>query len=507
MALVWHRTDDLNVARIGHGGCGTQKAALLVAGMQNGPTYLASSEEFDGVWTLSSDITQARAKGWMVGTQGAGLWFGGTNGSAQTTTDEYDGSAWSAGGGLATGRFDTTGAGTQAAGLAVGGWAGGSYYSSSEEYDGASWSSGGSLSSGYAQMGGAGTQSDAIAFGGGTTATPGVATHEYDGAAWSSGGDLNTARETLAGCGASSSALSIGGYTTSAPSSVVEEYNGSSWSAATSLSTQRYFSAAAGSATAAMVFGGYISGTQSVVCEEYDDGTLYVDPYGVSQTDAGGLGVWVESESFTLELGDYVFVVFAGDAAPDLAAIHYSNHTQAALLNEQVAATNSGNVVVSIRGVRWSSGTATNMHAGAYADCNAYAIACYRVRGLTASALDRTASATGSGNAPSSGATATLSQADEVAIGAIGMEEQTDEEGTQTEGDGYVDGHYLIEGSTSGGAKGITIMAVAEIVSATTALSVAQTATGSNDWAAAVATFKKTIIPPAPLRALMGVGK
>ena len=124
-----------------------------------------------------------------------------------------------------------------------------------------------------------------------------------------------------------------------------------------------------------------------------------------------------------------------------------------------------------------------------YSSMTAKAIAYYRATGLAASPFDKSATATGSGDAPSSGATDTLTQADELGIGVIGMEEEDDEAGTWTTGAGNVSGNALIACANGGGAKSSTVMAVAEVLSATTAQTAAQTATGSNDWAAAVATY------------------
>ncbi|NLS77334.1 MAG: hypothetical protein GXY76_08765 [Chloroflexi bacterium] len=120
----------------------------------------------------------------------------------------------------------------------------------------------------------------------------------------------------------------------------------------------------------------------------------------------------------------------------------------------------------------------------------AKALAWYIVRGLDV--LDKIASATGAGTTPSSGATAAQAAMGNLAVGAIGMEEQTDEAGTWTTGSGYVEGNPQIAGSTSGGAKAITIMTVAEVLAETAAQTAAQTGTLGNDWAAAVATYLAT---------------
>jgi hypothetical protein len=106
--------------------------------------------------------------------------MGGLAGSASNVTEEYDGTSWSAGGNLATARAWLAGAGTQSAGLCMGG--------------------------------------DLSGLGGGNV------TEEYDGTSWSSGGNLATARQASAGAGTQSAGLSMGGYAASY-SNVTEEYN------------------------------------------------------------------------------------------------------------------------------------------------------------------------------------------------------------------------------------------------------------------------------------------
>ena len=65
-----------------------------------------------------------------AGTQTAGLAFGGS----PAATEHYDGSVWTAGGNLATGRGFLGGAGTQTAGLAFGGMS--PVTNATEEYTG-----------------------------------------------------------------------------------------------------------------------------------------------------------------------------------------------------------------------------------------------------------------------------------------------------------------------------------------------------------------------------------
>ena len=73
-----------------------------------------------------------------------------------------------------------------------------------------SWSSGGSLNTARYALAGAGTQAAGLCMGGFTTAYSAV-TEEYNGTSWSSGGSLNTARYGLAGAGTQTAGLCMGG--------------------------------------------------------------------------------------------------------------------------------------------------------------------------------------------------------------------------------------------------------------------------------------------------------
>jgi len=86
---------------------------------------------------------------------------------------------------------------------------------SSEEYNGTSWSAGGSLSSPRYGLGSAGTQNSGLAFGGGSVpAGPGqrACTEVYNGSSWSTVDNLITARSYLAGAGTESAGLAFGGF-------------------------------------------------------------------------------------------------------------------------------------------------------------------------------------------------------------------------------------------------------------------------------------------------------
>ena len=145
----------------------------------SGKFHLGTSQTFAGAWSSGGNLSVAKYGPAGAGTQTAGLCIGGYYGGPTTTTEEYDGTSWSGGGNMATARHYLGGCGTQDAALAIGGWTG-SYASSCEEYNGASWSAGGSLAAAKIYLAGAGTQTAGLALGGDVAGTRSSRTEEYD---------------------------------------------------------------------------------------------------------------------------------------------------------------------------------------------------------------------------------------------------------------------------------------------------------------------------------------
>ena len=112
---------------------------------------------------------------------------------------------------MPTAKYKHAGAGTQTAGLSFGGIPapGGSAQSTSEEYDGSSWSSGGTLGTAAERCAGSGTQTLALCFGGPPDTD---LTQIYNGTSWSTAPLLSTGRGYLMGVGTGSAALAFGGH-------------------------------------------------------------------------------------------------------------------------------------------------------------------------------------------------------------------------------------------------------------------------------------------------------
>jgi len=280
LSCAWSTGGDLNTARNALAGCGTQTAGLSFGGWINIEDYWDISdvtEEYNGTsWCSAGALNTASKYLAGCGTQTAGLSFGGYLSGQSDITEEYNGTAWTTSGVgtllVATERL--AGCGTQTAGLSFGG---NSSLATTGEYDGTSWSAGGDLLTGRYFLAGCGTQTAGLSFGG-YSGEINVNTEEYDGSVWASGGDLNTARYGLAGCGTQDEGLSFGGYTDTY-SAATEEYDGTSWVTGGDLITARNYLAGAGTQTSGLSFGGN-SGSSTSATEEYNleaSGTWTVD--------------------------------------------------------------------------------------------------------------------------------------------------------------------------------------------------------------------------------------
>ena len=117
----------MNTGRTTVGGGGTQTAGMAMCGETPPSNRVSNYEEYNGTsWTAGSNLAIARnvfVNG--VGTQTAGLMFGGTISNPPlvlgNATEQYNGTSWSSVANLASARTKDGGTGTQAAGLSFGG--------------------------------------------------------------------------------------------------------------------------------------------------------------------------------------------------------------------------------------------------------------------------------------------------------------------------------------------------------------------------------------------------
>lgn len=103
--------------------------------------------------------------------------------------------------------------------------------------------------------------------------------------------------------------------------------------------------------------------------------------------------------------------------------------------------------------------------------------------------VDKTATNTGSGTNPSTGLSGTTSQADEIFIGILGLEDN-EVGGSFSTGDTFISGNEQSDNTTGGGAAGnIAVRSAALIASATGSRTASITGSPTADWAGAVITL------------------
>ena len=285
----WAASGNMNTARRGMGVAANapQTAGLIFGGSDGSvPTQYALCEEYDGsTWSEVTNIPGNRNNVGGLGTQTAGMCLSSV---PSTSTLEYNGASWTAGGALSTARTGSqgTGTGTQTAGLCVGGPPNPGVGGAVEEYNGASWTAGGTLPTVAEKNWNVGTQSDAMEIGGSSyPVSPGVLStcFKYDGSTWTATGALGTGRYSAAGGGSSSSAFISAGRTL--PSTATTEvFNTAStvvtagaWASGGAMNTARYGGAGAGTQTLAVVFGGIAPGPTGAT-ETYDGASWTTSP-------------------------------------------------------------------------------------------------------------------------------------------------------------------------------------------------------------------------------------
>jgi len=286
-AGAWASAPSLTTARSGCCGYGTITAALAIGGGTPPSAYTTETEEYNGTaWGAGGASTTLAATGTFgTGTLTAGLYAGGyegttSGGGIKQTCEEYDGTSWAVGGGLTEKRQAGSSAGTQTAALLfagmdgfVPGGPGAVKVDNCQQYDGTSWTNSPNINSQVSATAASsiGTQTAAVRAvgslaGHGAPGASVLTVANYDGSSWTEGTPANTARPTAAGWGISTSAVIAGGEPIMAS---VESWNGSAWTTVTSLATQRSYPRGAGvSNSAGIAFTGRTAPTTYTTATE-----------------------------------------------------------------------------------------------------------------------------------------------------------------------------------------------------------------------------------------------
>jgi len=268
-AGAWASGNVMTLGRYNAFSYGTQDAAVASS---NDGTYVTTTEEYDGTnWTGGGVVNTGRGGGRAGGTQAAGIVFAGYTGSNSTATETYNGTAYATSPAtMATGRRNLASSTNSPAPTAT---AFGGYVTASsavtEEFNGTAWAtSPGSMTTARYKLGGAGTQTAALAFGGipAPGGTPQSITEEYDGSTWTAGGALGTAMDQITGTGVSTAALAFGG---NPAITTTQGYDGTAWSTRPALGTGRGYMMGCGTGTSALGIGGQAPPTGTTATEKF----------------------------------------------------------------------------------------------------------------------------------------------------------------------------------------------------------------------------------------------
>ena len=267
---------------------GTQNATVISNGAtptSPPPDYTQRTDEYNGTaWSQGNNSTQAAANSLSsAGTLTASLMAGGYRGAAGMTdfVEAYDGTCFTATTAMSNDREGAFGGGTSTAMfVSSGGPISGSSPTTTEEWNGSSWSAKGAIGA-HAQSGGAsGTTTAGLAFGGNTGYPSTVSvnkTYEYASPTWTASNNMNTPRAvggpTMAG--SQTATVFMGGNNRpGGATTATEEYNGTCWSNTTSLPAARENSAGTGTSTAGLVSGGNAPSQTNTALEFNGAGTL-----------------------------------------------------------------------------------------------------------------------------------------------------------------------------------------------------------------------------------------
>jgi len=272
-AGTWASSPALNTARKNPGGIGLAAAAVCVAGQPDSPTVTDAVEEYNGSsWSTVTAIPVAQCfmasggiltAGWVT----AGNDDGGGNAPFPLTMNLYDGTNWTTGNPILTGRYAATGSGPTTSAFIAGGaippgTPGG--VTTTEKYNGTSWTASGAMNTARYSGMSSGTATAGLIAGGHSSGSLTANAEIFNGSTWTETGDLNLARQRGAvggGTATSTSALVVGGYQDSSPPLYVtvntEFFNGTTWTEVANLGAGvagQGFATSGG--TSALSFGG-----------------------------------------------------------------------------------------------------------------------------------------------------------------------------------------------------------------------------------------------------------
>jgi len=271
----WASGGSLNVTRKGINGFGTQTAAIGVGG-QGGPgnSEQVLCESYNGTsWTEVNNVNNGKVYRGNCGVQTAGLLVGG--GPATTDTEEWDGTSWTETANYPVSIIFPQQLGVQTAAFVIGGYE--PYptgvVTTTNTYNGTAFTSSTANNTARNEGAGAGTTTAAIIAAGATPSAT-ANTEVWDGSSWTEVNNLNTGRTLAAGSGTTSTSMLVfsGALNPTPFLAATESWDGTSWTEVADLATARSAigSSTNGSAALALAFGGAIQpGLAQSITEEW----------------------------------------------------------------------------------------------------------------------------------------------------------------------------------------------------------------------------------------------
>lgn len=215
-------------------------------------------------WSSGANLPGIRWNTSGAGTQTAGLVFGGSTGPATPTfhnsTFEYDGSAWTAGGNTPTNAINQWSAGIQTAAIGGGGLNASptANVATAFTYNGTSWTTITNTPFATKGAGGAGTSTACLIYGSDISPSDNQDSYSWNGSSWSEEGALNaTFQNGASGGPTENTAFAAGAEYSPAPSTRFETYDGSSWTSGPVLNTAVTQNRGFGSSAECLSIGGY----------------------------------------------------------------------------------------------------------------------------------------------------------------------------------------------------------------------------------------------------------
>ena len=217
---AWTEVNDLNQARVNLGGCGTNTAALAIAGSSN-PGNTNYVEKWDGTnWTEIAEVNTAKSTNTAAGIITAAISVGGEPSTGNTQVELWNGSSWTETTEVNSAKNAAVTFGTSTATISA---AGGGGSTNTELWNGSSWTEVNNLNQAKYSLAGCGLSTAGLVFGG--QIPPNTAnTESWDGTSWTEVNNLSQATAYQAGStnAPNTGALNFGGQ--SSPQTTTEEW-------------------------------------------------------------------------------------------------------------------------------------------------------------------------------------------------------------------------------------------------------------------------------------------